>query len=299
MSFSEHPPSKQWAALKFRGEIFAEVWFKPREDPLVLTFRIPKESFQIPGMAQQLTIENLLKAVAVTPAEVESWRQGDLCYSGQDGSSPDFKSALPPPAQHATHLDIDVRIKAAPESVASNENKERAASSAKWQDFETRWKSILALEATIETLRISMEGLLTEVESLSKKPLTMEEKTYAPRADVAHLNKARNRVHIALPKIKDFIHRSVWATGSPERKRLEEIHDEHVQSHLASAEIDEVLKQLEGLRKDRQVLSAQGKTIYQECKGISAELQTVLRTLHGNAVNAQKKKGAAGSKGRH
>ena len=52
MKFSEQPPSKQWAALKYRGEKFAEVWFKPEGQPLVLAFRIPRGSFQIPGIGE-------------------------------------------------------------------------------------------------------------------------------------------------------------------------------------------------------------------------------------------------------
>ena len=76
MNFFEQPPSKRWAALTYRGEKFAEVWFKPGDDPLALTFRIPQESFQIPGMDQLLTVENLLKAVAVAPEEAVSWRHG-------------------------------------------------------------------------------------------------------------------------------------------------------------------------------------------------------------------------------
>src|SRR6266404_5133616 len=51
VNFSEQPASQQWATLKFRGEKFAEVWFKPEGDPLALQFRIPQNSFQIPGMA--------------------------------------------------------------------------------------------------------------------------------------------------------------------------------------------------------------------------------------------------------
>ena len=74
MNFSEQPPSKQWAALKFRGEKIAEVWFKPEGEPFALTFRIPQASFQIPGMGQRLTTENLLKAVGLATEEVESWR---------------------------------------------------------------------------------------------------------------------------------------------------------------------------------------------------------------------------------
>src|SRR5207253_6168552 len=116
----------------------------------------------------------------------------------------------------------------------------------------------LGLEAAMETLRISMEGLLVEMETLWKKPLTMEEKTYALRADVAQWNKAKNRVHNALPKMKDFIHRSIWAMGSPERKRLGEYYNDHIQPHIPSPQIDDALKQLEELRKDRQVLSGHG-----------------------------------------
>jgi hypothetical protein len=295
VNFSEQPPSKQWAALKYKGEKIAEVWFKPKGEPFVVAFRIPKESFQIPGMREQLTLENLLKAVAIVPEEVESWRHEDLSHSGMHGSNPLFRNTLPPPPQHVTHLEFYVCLKPPPQPVAHNETGELEISSAKWQDLETRWKTILSMEATMDTLRITMEGLLIEMEALWKKPLTMEEKTYAPRADVAQWTKAKNRVHNAVPKMKDFIHRSIWAMGSPERKRLDELYNDHIQPRISFPQIDEVLKQLDELRKDRQVLSAHGKTVYQECRGISAELQGALRTLHNNA---QKKKGAAGSKGR-
>src|ERR1700737_4379522 len=70
VNFSEQPPSKQWAALKFRGEKLAEVWFKPEAEPLALLFRIPQNSFQNSGMGPRLTTENLLKAVAIATDEV-------------------------------------------------------------------------------------------------------------------------------------------------------------------------------------------------------------------------------------
>lgn len=297
MKFSEQPPSKKWAALKYRGEKFAEVWFKPDGVPFLLTFRIPKESFQIPGMGDQLTLENLLRAVAIAPEEVESWRLGDVSHAGMHGVNPQFRNTLSPP-QQAPYLEICLRLAPLPEAVGAAESSDPELSSTKWQDIETRWKFILGLEATMETLRLSMESLLTEVEAYSKKPLTIEEKTYAPRADVAQWNKAKKRVHIAVPKMKEFIHRSVWAMGSPERKRLEELYNEHAQPHGPTSQIDEMLKQMDELRKDRQVLTAHGKTVYQECKAISSEIQAVLRALHNNAVKAQLKKGAA-PKGRH
>ena len=100
MRFSEHPPSKQWAALKYRGEKMAEVWYKPEGEPFGLAFRIPKESFQIAGMVEDLTMENLLKALAIVPEEIESWRHGDVAYAGNTY----VEFALPPPPQIVTHL---------------------------------------------------------------------------------------------------------------------------------------------------------------------------------------------------
>lgn len=59
MNFSERPPSTRWAALKYDGERFAEVWFKPDGEPNGLTLRIPQESFTIAGAGPRLTAENL------------------------------------------------------------------------------------------------------------------------------------------------------------------------------------------------------------------------------------------------
>src|SRR5437870_5987111 len=82
VNFSKQPPSKQWAALKYRGEKFAEVWFKPEGEAYALTFRIPHKSFQDPETGQKLTTENLLKAVGIAPDEVEAWRHGDVAHAG-------------------------------------------------------------------------------------------------------------------------------------------------------------------------------------------------------------------------
>jgi hypothetical protein len=297
VNFSEQPPSKQWAALKYRGDKFAEVWFKPEGEPFALTFRIPEASFQIPGLGQQLTTENLLKAVAIAPKEVESWRQGDTSHSSIDGANPELRNRLPPPPQDVTHLDISVRLKPPPQAVAGKESGEPEIPLAKWQDLDARWKAILGLEAAMDTMRISMEGLRAEMEAASKKPLTTEEKLHALRADVVQWTKAKSRVHHALPKVREFIHRSIWAIGAPERKKLEELYKNHIRPQIPFPQMDKVLEQLESLQKDRQVLSALGATVYQECKSISANVQGALRTLQNNAAaNASKKRRATGAK---
>jgi hypothetical protein len=287
VNFFEQPPSKQWATLKYRGEMFAEVWFKPEGEPFVLTFRIPTENFHFPGIASQLTIENLLKAIGISLQEVESWRDGDVSHSGASASDSELKNPLPTPPQDVAHLDIHVRLKPPTQM-----------SSAKWQDLDARWKAILGLEATIETFRISMEALLTEMENLLQKTLTIEEKSYAPRADIAQWERAKSRAHFALPKMRDFIHRATWALGAPERKRLEPLYKDHIQPQIPFPQMDDVLKRLEELQKDRQVLAALGKTVYQESKAVSSSIQGVLRTLHDNAANARRKKDAAVLKGR-
>src|ERR1700722_8950415 len=104
MNFSEQPPSKQWAALKYRGEKFAEVWFKPEGEPFALTFRIPQRSFQLPGMGQLLTTENLLKAVGIATEEVKS-----CPHEGATNS--ELGQPLSPPPPDVTHLILYVTLK--------------------------------------------------------------------------------------------------------------------------------------------------------------------------------------------
>jgi hypothetical protein len=298
-TFSEQPPSKQWIPVKYRGEEFAEVWFKPDGEPFVLTFRIPQKSFQIPGMGQQLTMAHLVKSVAITPEEIESWRHGDVSHLSMKGSNPEFRNPLPQPPQHVSQLDIYVRLNPPTEAVARNEGSELEIPLATWQELEARWKAILSLEATLDSLRMNMEGLLVDMEASLTKTLTVEEKTHALRADVAQWNKAKTRVRFALPKMRDFIHRSVWALGLPERKRLKELYKDHIHPHIPFAQMHAVLKQLEGLQKARQVLSAHGATVYQASKNISTDVQRAFRTLQSNAAaNAQRKMGDTRCNGR-
>src|SRR5947209_13077922 len=122
MNFSEQSPSKEWAALKLKGETLAEVWFKPEGEPLALLFRIPQKSFQIPGMGQRLTTENLLKAVGIATEEVESWRHEGASHSGMNGPNSEPGHPLPPPAQDVTHLTLYVTLKPPSQAVAPNKS---------------------------------------------------------------------------------------------------------------------------------------------------------------------------------
>jgi hypothetical protein len=299
VNFSEQLPSKQWAALTFRGERIAEVWFKPEGEPLALVIRIPRSSFQILGIGQRLTTENLLKAVAIAPDEVETWRHGGASHSALDGPDPELTNPLPQPTQDVAHLEIHVRLKPPPQVVAHEATCEPEVDSAAWHDLEARWKAVLGLEATVDTLRINMEGLRAELEAAMRRMLPADEKVHALAADVAQWNKAKSRAHYALPKASEFIHRATWAAGTPERKRLGELFKNPIGTQTGLPQADEVLQVLENLRKDRQVLSAQGVTVYQECKSISADVQAALRRLQSNAATiASKKKGGTGAKGK-
>jgi hypothetical protein len=284
--------------LKYRGEQFAEVWFKPEGEPFGLTFRIPPKSFQIPGIGQQLTAEILLKTVAVAPEEVESWHHGDASHAGMDGSNPELRNPLPPPPPNVPHLEIHVRLKS-PRAVADTESGGQEGPAPNWQDLEARWRTILGLEATTDFLRVSMESLRAEMEGSTRRTLTTEEKLHALRADVAQWNKVKSRVHHAMPKVREYIHRSTWAMGAPERKRLEEIYKNHIRLQIPFPEMGKLLEQLEHLQKDRQVLSAFGATVFQECKVIAADVQGALKTLQANATsNASRKRGGKGPKGK-
>jgi hypothetical protein len=299
VNFSEQPPSEHWAALKYRGEKFAEVWFKPEAEPFALTFRIPQESFQIPGMGQRITAENLLKAVAIATEEVESWRHGDVCHSGMNGSNPELRCPLPPPPQDDAHLTVYVSVKPLPQVVASGESCVPEIPLEKLQDLEARWNAILGVETAIDQLRQRVEGAQAEMEAASQRMLTMDEKIHASNADVLQWNKAKSRARYALPKAKEFIHRATWAPGTPERKKLGELFKDGLRPDIPLPNMDQLPEELAKMLKLHQVLSAQGGTVYQECKSITAEIQGALRTLLSTAAaNAQKKRVAGHKKGK-
>ena len=299
MNFFEQPPSKQWAALKFGGEEFAGVWFKPDDEPLGLTFRIPEKSFRIPGLDQLLTIENLLRSVGIAIEEVESWRHAEISHASSNGSNPEFKRLLTPPAEDVPHVDICITLNPPLQVAIPEETGEPKIPLEKWQDLEARWKAILGVEATMDALLQRKDSLRAEMEYAVIKTLTTDEKASALNADVAQWNKAKSRVHHAVPKAKEFIHRATWAVGTPERKKLEEIFKHHIQPHIYFPQMDRVPEMLDYLLKDRQILSAQGNTVFQECATVYAEIQGALRTLKSNAAaNAHKKRDAAKPKGK-
>jgi hypothetical protein len=308
VNFSEQPPSNQWSALKYKGEIIAEVWFKPEGAPLALTFRIPQTSFQNLGMAQRLTAENLLKAVAISTEQVDSLLCGDNSHSGMNGSGPELGHPLPPPPPDVGHLNIYVSLKPPPSPHPSCSPEESGKGDgeggqpeiplSKWQELEARWKSILGVEATIENMRSRMESLRAEMEASFKKTLTTEEKVHALNADVAQWNKAKSRVHYVLPKAREFIQRATWAGTTPERKNLGELYKNHISPQIPFPQMDKLPEQLEYLLKDRQVLSAHGVTVFQECQTVFAYVQETLKTLQTRAAaNARRNRAATRPKG--
>jgi hypothetical protein len=170
----------------------------------------------------------------------------------------------------------------------------------KWQALDASRKTVLGLEAAIDTLRMSMDGLRMELEAAFRRSLNVDEKVHALQSDVLQWTKAKNRVHYALPKIREFIHRATWATAAAERKRLAEIVESHIEPRVPFAEVDQTREQMEHLQKDRQVLFAQGNSVNQECRAILGEIQRAISTLQRNAVDRQRAKRSAGrDKGKH
>jgi hypothetical protein len=304
VNFAEQPASKQWAALKYRGEKFAEVWFKPEGEPFALLIRVPQGSFQVPGIAPLLTAEKLLKAVGIPAEEVGPWRLEGTSPSGTNGPNPELGHPLPPPPQDVPFLTLHVTLKQPPEAVPPTgpptESSEPEAPEGKWEELEARWKGILDLEGIMDSLRLTMEALQREMETASMKMLTMDEKLHAFNADIAQWNKAKSRVTYALPRVREVIHRSTWAPGRPERKKLEEIFKNHGQPGAVDPPVEEVAKLLDNVLKDWQVLHAHGQSVYQDCKSIAASVQGAMSTLLTNAAaNAAKARAAQRKKGKY
>jgi hypothetical protein len=179
---------------------------------------------------------------------------------------------------------------AEPGSVSDDEESRQPMPPERWQALEARWKSILGMEAGIEAARMSAEGLRAEMEAGFRKSMNVEEKVNALQADVAQWSKAKNRIHYALPKVREFVHRATWVLGQSERKKLEELFKNHVEPPVPFPELDQISEQLDALLKERQVLAAQGNTVAQECRSICAEIQRAFSTLSRNAADRARKK---------
>jgi hypothetical protein len=261
---------------------------KPEGNPFALTFRIPHTSFHLPGLGPRLTVENLIKAVGLAPDEVESWRT--------DGSpTPALREPLPLPPHDAFFRQIDIQVKppqaASESSPLQTESPTQEVPEATWEFLEERWKLILGVEASMDSLRTSMEIMRSEMETAARRTLPLEVKVNALSADVSQWTKAKSRIHYAVPKLREFIHRATWASAAAERKKLEEFFENHVQQRVPSPQIEEMMAKFEGLLKERNVLYSQGMSAYQECKSITAECEGTLRRLQSNsAANAKRKK---------
>lgn len=299
MTFSEREPSSKWAALEYKGVALAEVWFKPDGDPLALHFRIPTGRPETTTVRSRLTVGALLKGVGVVADEVESCRLDGAADTGADEADLALNQPLPPNPPDGSSLTVRVRVKPPARAEVHATPSEEVIPLEKWQDLESRWKAVMTLEAGITSLRMSVESLRTELEGAFRQSLTLEEKNYALQSDVAQWNRAKSRVHYALPKLREFVHRATWATATPERKRLEEIVKAHIEPRVPFAEVDRFYEELEHLQKDRQVLTATGNAVYQEGRGLAGEIQRALGTLQRNARDrAQAKRSNAREKGK-
>jgi hypothetical protein len=297
VDFSELPRSTDWAALRYRGERIADVWLKPDGDPLTLIIRVPRTSFQSPDVGPLLTAANLLKSVGLAIEEIESWAYAGASHAGMNGSNPELGEPLSAP-ETGGDLEIRVRMKPSTQDDSPDASSEVDLPPAKWQELEARWNAILRFEGSIASLRSSMEGVRAEMEAATTKALTAEEKLHAVNADVVQWNQAKSRVLFTVPKARDYIHRSIWGVDTPERKELEEFFKVQVRS-ISPDRLETIQRQVEGLLKHRQVLSAEGATVYNECQRMVSEVQGTLRTLQGNAAaNAVKKRAAARAKGK-
>ncbi len=298
MSVAEPISFPDWVTLIYQGEEIAEAWTMPEGDGFTFVFLVPRNRLEIEE--PNLSVETLLLAAGIERDGVESWRLGDDSRSGAGGDDPGLGFPLPPPPEDDDQLTVYVQLKRPEPEVAVDEGEIEEIPLEKWQYLDGLWSAILSLESSIDATRLGMDGLRAEMDSAFKRPLAVEEKLNALQADVAQWTKAKSRVHHALPKVREFIHRATWAQTVAERKLLEELVKDHVRPRVPFAGVDKVRERLEHLQKDRQVLLATGNAVQQECRGILGEIQRATAALQRNAAERARQKRSAGrEKGKH
>ena len=63
-----------------------------------------------------------------------------------------------------------------------------------WQSLDMVWKAILSIESSIDSSRLSMDGLRNEMENAFRSTLAVEDKLNALQADVSQWTKAKSLV---------------------------------------------------------------------------------------------------------
>ena len=286
MSPADQVPSDDWVPVEHLWEDLAAAWFRPDGERPTYLFRVPRERLQPAAAGPPVTIETLLEAASLPTDEVESWHL-------EDGTSPGLNQPLPLPPD-ASHLTVYVQMK--PAQAAGDDD----VPPEKWQALEALWRAVLALEASTDALRLSLDGLRAEMEGAFKRSMSVEEKVHALQIDVVQWTKAKSRVHYALPKVREFIHRATWASAAPERKELAAVVETYIEPRVPPPVLDQVRERLEHLQKDRQVLFGQGNAVGQECRAILAEIQRAFSTLQRNAADrARKEREARRTKGKY
>jgi hypothetical protein len=162
-----------------------------------------------------------------------------------------------------------------------------------WQSLDALWSAILGLEAGVDAL--PRHGRSAGRDG-GRVPLAAggEGEAHALQAGIAQWTRAMSRLHHALPKVREFIHRATWAAAAAERKRLGELVRDHVEPRVPLPGVGRVRERLEHLQKDRQVLAAQGNAVAHECRGVLAKVQRPLGTLQRNAADRVRKKRVTG-----
>jgi hypothetical protein len=293
VNFAELPASSQWANLKYKGARIADVWIKPADEPNTIRFRITAESFQIPGMATLLTLENLLKSMGLSTSEVKSCevRRSNEAMAPLELHQPLASLSIQEPEFQAV---VTMQV-AMPVEIAAAALSEVPESL--WVNIDARWNAVIAQEVSIDTMRLRMETLRGEMESAAHKAMSADEKLHALNADVAQWTKAKSRLRYVTPKLKEYTHRATWAMGTPERKKLDEVYKNHIRPRIALPEMEKILEEIERLLKDRQILNAQGVSALQDGQNSLSDVNGTYRTLQANArANAQKKRVATRAK---
>lgn len=293
MSVAEQQLSTDWVVLTHEGEPIAEVWQMPEDGRTTFVFLVPRDRLE--RGERPVTVAMLLDAATLDLDSVDSWRLGEECHADADRT---LETPLPSPGPDDSHLTVYVHLKSP--AIPNGHSPVEEFPLEKWQALDVIWKAIISLESSIDATRLGMDGLRAEMDAAFKRPLAVEEKLNALQADIAQWTKAKSRVHHALPKVREFVHRATWAMAVPERKRLEEIIKEHVEPRIPMANVDQFRERLEHLQKDRQVLLATGNAVHQECRGILGEIQRATSTLQRNAAERARQKRSAGrEKGKH
>ena len=296
MHFEARLPSGTWEAVPLfdAPQVYVWAWFKPVHAPAGVVFSIPDEMYQVPAIAQLLTIRRLVFSEGIDPASVAMWFLYGMSQDAQQGLSPllDQPIPQPPPGVDRSVL-VMIQMAFVPAHTPAPMAMPVSGSVEVMLDrIDADWTASLHLEKELESQRRQLGAVSARLNSLNRD-LSTEERLGSDREDRDDWLDARRMLRDASGRRSRFTKEcDVGETVYAGKKHwFEQIHAQHVVTRQGFAGIEQAVGEFEAYRKSLQVLINNTKAaLNNAAQDGERRAQSVLSRIASKVATARSKR---------